>query len=43
MKEHREHFSTLRTARDPNKVEEVELKSEDLQGMISQLQKIFAL
>ena len=32
----RERFSTLHTARDPNKIEEVELESEDLQGMIRQ-------
>ena len=32
----RERFSTPHTARDPNKIQEVELESEDLQGMIRQ-------
>ena len=31
-----ERFSTLHTARDPSKVEEVEFESEDLQGKIRQ-------
>jgi len=30
----RERFSTPHIARDPNKIQEVELDSEDLQGMI---------
>ena len=33
-KRNRECFSTPRTARDPNNIAEVELESEDLQGMI---------
>jgi len=36
----RERFSTPHTARDPNKIEEVELESEDLQGMIRQPPKV---
>ena len=35
-----EHFSTPHTARDPNKIEEVELESENLQGMISRPPKV---
>ena len=36
----RERFSTPHTARDPNKMQEVELESEDLQGMIRQPPKV---
>jgi len=36
----RERFSTLHTARDPNKIQEVELESEVLQGMIRQPPKV---
>jgi len=36
LRRNRERFSTQHTARDPNKVEEVELESEDLQGIIRQ-------
>jgi len=36
----RERFSTPHTARDPNKIQEVELESEDLQGMIRQPPKV---
>jgi len=39
----RERFSTPHTARDPNKVQEVELESEDLQGMIRQPPKVGAI
>jgi len=39
----RERFSTLHTARDPNKIQEVELESEDLQGMICQPPKVGAI
>jgi len=39
----RERFSTPHTARDPNKIEEVELESEDLQGMIRQPPKVGAI
>jgi len=39
----RERFSTLHTARDPNKIQEVELASEDLQGMIRQPPKVGAI
>ena len=39
----RERFSTLHTARDPNKIEEVEVESEDLQGMIRQPPKVGAI
>ena len=38
-----ERFSTPHTARDPNKIEEVELESEDLQGMIRQPLKVGAI
>jgi len=33
LRRNRKRFSTLHTARDPNKNEEVELESEDVQGM----------
>jgi len=36
----RERFSTPHTARDPDKTQEVELESEDLQGMIRQPPKV---
>ena len=36
----RERLSTPHTARDPNKIEEVELESGDLQGMIRQPPKV---
>jgi len=39
----RERFSTPHTARDPNKIQEVELESEDLQGMIRQPPKVGAI
>ena len=39
----RERFSTLHTARDPNKIQEVELESEDLMGMIRQPPKVGAI
>ena len=39
----RERFSTPHIARDPNKIQEVELESEDLQGMIRQLPKVGAI
>jgi len=39
----RECFSTPHTARDPNKIQEVELESEDLQGMIRQPPKVGAI
>ena len=39
----RERLSTPHTARDPNKIEEVELESEDLQGMIRQPPKVGAI
>jgi len=40
LKQNRERFSTPHTARDPNKIQEVELESEDLQGMIRQPPKV---
>ena len=43
LRRNRERFSTPHAARNPNKVEEVELESEDLQGMISQLPKVGAI
>jgi len=36
----RERFSTPHIARDPNKIQEVELESEDLQGVIRQPPKV---
>ena len=39
----RERFSTPHIARDPNKIQEVELESEDLQGMIRQPPKVGAI
>jgi len=39
----RERFSTPHTARDSNKIQEVELESEDLQGMIRQSLKVGAI
>jgi len=39
----RERFSTPHTARDPNKIQEVGLESEDLQGMIRQPPKVGAI
>jgi len=36
----RERVSTPHTARDPNKIEEVEFESEDLQGMIRHPPKV---
>ena len=39
----RERFSTPHTARDSNKIQEVELESEDLQGMIRQPPKVRAI
>jgi len=43
LRRNRERFSTPHTARDPNKIQEVELESEDLQGMIRQLPKVGAI
>jgi len=43
LRRNRERFSTPRTARDPNKVEKVELECEDLQGMIRQPLKVGAI
>jgi len=43
LRRNRECFSTPHTARDPNKIEEVKLESEDLQGMIRQLPKVAAI
>ena len=43
LRQNRERFSTPHTARDPNKIEEVELESEDLQGMIHQPLKVGAI
>jgi len=43
LRRNRERFSTPHTARDPNKVEDVELESEDLQGMIHQPPKVGAI
>ena len=40
LRRNRERFSIPNTARDPNKIEEVELESENLQGMIRQLPKV---
>jgi len=40
LRRNRERFSNPHTPRDPNKVEEVEFESEDLQGMIRQPPKI---
>jgi len=34
LRRNRERFRTPHTARDPNKVDDIELESEDLQGMI---------
>ena len=34
LRRNRERFSTLHTARDPKKVEEIEFEGEDVQGMI---------
>jgi hypothetical protein len=42
-RQNRECFSTPHTARDPNKIQEVELESEDLQGMICQPPKVGAI
>jgi len=42
-RQNRERFSTPHTARDPNKIEEVELETEDLQGMIRQPPKAGAI
>jgi len=39
----RERFSTPHIARDPNKIQEIELESEDLQGMIRQPPKVGAI
>jgi len=39
----RERFSTPHAARDPNKIQEVELENEDLQGMIRQPLKVGAI
>jgi len=39
----RERFSAPHIARDPNKIQEVELESEDLQGMIRQPPKVGAI
>ena len=39
----RERFSTPHTARDPDKIQEVELESEDLQGIIRQPPKVGAI
>jgi len=39
----RERFSTPHTARDPSKIQEVALESEDLQGMIRQPPKVGAI
>ena len=39
----RERFSTPHTTRDPNKVDKVELESEDVQGMIRQPPKVGAI
>jgi len=43
LRRKRGRFSTPHTGRDPNKVEEVELESEDLQGMIRQPPKVGAI
>ena len=43
LRRNRERFSTPHAARDPNKVEEVEHESEDLQGMIRQPPKVGAV
>ena len=43
LRRNRERFSTPHTARDPNKVEEVELESENLQGMIRHPPKVVAV
>jgi len=40
LRRNRERFSTPHTARDPNKIEEVEIKSDDLKGMICHLPKV---
>ena len=36
----RKQFSTPHTARDPNKIDEIELENEDLQGMIHQPSRV---
>jgi len=43
LRRERKRFANLHTARNPNKVEEVELESEDLQGMIRQPPKVVAI
>ena len=43
LRRNRERFSTSHTAHDPNKVEEVELESKDLQGMIRKPPKVEAI
>jgi len=43
LRRNRECFSTPHTVRDPNKISEVELESEDLQGMIRQPPKVGAI
>ena len=43
LRRNRERFSTTHTARDPKKVEEVELDSEELQGMLRQPLKVGAV
>jgi len=43
LRRNREHFSTPHTARDPNKVDEIEVKKEDLQGMIQHPPKVGAV
>ena len=43
LRRNRERFSTPHTARDPNKVDEIEVKKEDLQGMIRHPPKVGAV
>ena len=43
LRRNRERFSTPHTVRNPNKIEEVELEDEDLQGMIRQPPKVGAI
>jgi len=43
LRQNRVRFSTPHTVRNPNKIEEVELEDEDLQGMIRQPPKVVAI
>jgi len=43
LRRNRDHFSTPHTARDPNKIDEIELESEDLPGMICHPLKVGAV